>query len=201
MVLGEPKALTMSLRLAIGIPVAQGDADPSNNTPGEVQQGFVQHMASAANGWRDPELYEPKRLPITPGFIMRYQRKKLQAGGEVKVVVMPKIGGEINDPGEYGTGALELRTLGLFAFLGGDVAYDVLGEKYIGLRGWMVWRTVEPIHFETDATGDTPFQFGLEPRIFAKFGIFTPSVGLVVPLGGQLGGEIMGLRLHGSFVF
>jgi hypothetical protein len=36
----------------------------------------------------------------------------------------------------------------------------------------------------------------LEPRIFAKFGIITPSLGFLIPIGGQLGGEINGIRLH-----
>jgi hypothetical protein len=82
------------------------------------------------------------------------------------------------------------------AFLGGDAAYRVVGKVYGGTRAWLVGRLSEPYDFESSATPPTPFQFVLEPRIFAKFGIITPSLGFLIPIGGQLGGEINGIRLH-----
>jgi hypothetical protein len=41
----------------------------------------------------------------------------------------------------------------------------------------------------------------MEPRVLAQFGKVVPSVGFLIPLGGQLGGNIYGLRLHVDVVF
>jgi hypothetical protein len=194
--LGKPGPTAMALRLGIGIPIAQGNPDyRSTEDPQGAEQGILQRVASAANGWRDPELYEPKRLPVSPAFVIRYKKKKLLLGGEAKAVLLVKTGGEVQAEDADG-GTYTLSSVGIIGFLGGDAAYDLLGKKYVGLRAWLAWRMSEPYDFESSATPPTPFQFVIEPRIFAKFGIITPSLGFLVPIGGQLGGEINGIRLH-----
>lgn len=201
MLLGEPKRLTMGLQLAIGIPVAQGNPDLGDATdPVGTRAGKVQQFANAANGYREPEIFLPRRMPITPGFFATYKRDHLMLGGDAKIVLAPKIYGGLKEANADG-GTYTLNGLAIIPVIGGDAAYEVLSKAFVGMRAWLTWNAIRPYDFEGPATEPSDFQFVLEPRLFAHFGIVTPSAGFLIPIGGELGGNINAFRIHVNLDF
>jgi hypothetical protein len=198
--LGDPGETEFALKLGVGVPIAQGNPDVTDTTDARgFTQARLQRVANAANGWHDPELYAMKRLPVSPSLLFLYRASKVRLNGEFKTVFLPKIAGGVSNP-NYGGGTIEQHDLGVWALLGGSVSYEVLAKKYIALA---MWATYELGHDYTWEGGNppSPFQFVMEPRLLAQFGKFVPSVGFVVPLGGQLGGNMFGLRVHLDVVF
>jgi hypothetical protein len=184
--------------------VAQGQPDVTNVTDRAAsEQAGVQRVADAANGWHDPELYAPKRLPLSASLLYTYRTGAFRLGADLKAVVLPSIGSKIATPNfaPSGTGTFESNTLGLIGILGATASYEVIKRGYLALSTWVVYRAIEPIEYTSNAASPTPFQFVLEPKILAQFGHVVPSIGYVLPLGGQLGGQITGLRLHVDVVF
>jgi hypothetical protein len=206
--LGSPGKTEWAVRLGIGIPIAQGNPDPTNvKDVGATQQAGVQYVADAANGWHDPELYQPNRLPISPALLFLHRAGDFRFTADLKAVVSPAVGGSIAEPspatagGVASGGTFEKKGVALTGILGGSASYEVLQRKYIALSAWAAYVAARPIEYSSSATAPSRFQFVLEPRILAQFGKVVPSVGFVLPLGGQLGGNIDGLRLHVDVVF
>jgi hypothetical protein len=201
--LGDPGETEWAIKLAVGVPVAQGNPDVSDTADARgFTQARLQRVANAANGWHDPELYAMKRLPISPALQFLYRTTKLRLNGELKAVFLPKIGGGLSaSAATYKGGSLEVNGLGVWAILGGSVSYEILTRKLFGALA--AWATYEIAHDYTWEGGNppSPFQFTMEPRVLAQFGKVVPSVGFLIPLGGQLGGNIYGLRLHVDVVF
>jgi hypothetical protein len=121
-------------------------------------------------------------------------------GGDAKIVLAPKIYGELKEANADG-GTYTLNGLAVIGVLGGDAAYEVLSHAFVGMRAWLAWNAIRPYDFESDATEPSPFQFVLEPRLFAHFGIVTPSAGFLIPIGGELGGNMNAFRIHVSLDF
>ena len=133
---------------------------------------------------------------------------KLRLNAELKAVVMPKIGGGIENPGGagtggvgVGTGTLKENSVALVALIGGTASYEVLSHGFVALSAWFTYTPLPTIEFDSPATSPTPFQFVLEPKLLAQFGKVVPSVGFVLPVGGQLGGDMMGVRIHVDVLF
>lgn len=200
--LGDPAETEWAVKLAVGIPVAQGNPDVTD--VGDARgftQGRLQRVANAANGWHDPELYAMKRLPVSPSLQFLYRPSKFRLNAELKAVFLPKIGGGVAKADFIQNGTFEANGLGMWAILGGTASYEILSRKLFGALA--AWATYEIAHDYTWEGGNppSPFQFVIEPRVLAQFGKVVPSVGFVVPLGGQLGGNIYGLRVHVDVVF
>jgi hypothetical protein len=198
--LSDPGSTEWALRVGVGIPVAQGNPDVTNprDTAG-VGQGNVQRMADAANGWHDPELYAPKRVPISPALTFGYRDEKFRLGSELKVVFLPKVGGSIAQ--NPGPGSYEMKSLAWSVLLGGTASYEVLERKFLALAAWATYQVAPQVDYTSSATAPSPFQFVLEPRILAQFGHFVPSAGFLIPVGGQLGGHVNGVRIRVEAVF
>ncbi len=77
----------------------------------------------------------------------------------------------------------------------------MLDHVHAALTAWIAYVASPSLDYSSAAVSPTPFQFVLEPRILAQFGKVIPSAGVVLPLGGQLGGNIYGLRLHVDVLF
>ena len=202
--LTEPGAPTeWAVKLGIGVPIAQGQPDPTNkNDPGATNQAYVQRVADGANAWHDPELYAMDRLPIAASLLFSHREGKLRLGADLKAVLMPALGGDpIQDPAANAPGTYSKNNFAMDTVLGGNVSYKVIQRGYIALSAWGVYRIIEPIEYTSSAKAETRLQFALEPKILAQFGPVIPSVGFILPLGGQLGGNITGLRLHVDVVF
>jgi hypothetical protein len=200
--LTDPGSAEWAIRLAVGIPVAQGNPDVTNTDAGGREQARVQRVADAANGWHDPELYSPKRVPISPALLFTSRQDKLRLGAELKAIFLPKVGGSIAVPTAFAPGTVELNSFGFVALLGGSASYEVLEHKlFLALAAWATYQSPPLANHPSSATPPPPFQFVLEPKILAQFGRIVPSVGFVAPVGGQLGGNIYGLRIHIDAVF
>jgi hypothetical protein len=200
--LSPPGDVEWAVRLGVGIPVAQGNTDYVGGAADAagVAQNFLQRTADAANGWHDQELYAIKRLPITPALLFGYHADRLRINGELKVSVMPKIGGNITSPA---VGSLSLPAVALNTLLGGSASYEVFDHAFIALAAWARYGFIEQVDYNGGAGASTPspFQLVVEPKLFLAIGHVVPAVGFVVPIGGQLGGDIWGLRLHVDVVF
>ena len=201
--LGEPGATEWALRLGVGIPIGQGNPDvtaKSSDTHG-WEQARLQRVVNAANGWHDPELYTLKRIPVSPSLLFLYRGSKVRVNGELKLVLLPQIGGDVVDPTAGGPGGtFQYNGLGFWTILGGSVSYEVLSKKYLALAAWATYEIARDYEW-SGGNPPSPLQFVIEPRILAQFGKVVPSVGFLLPLGGQLGGDIFGLRLHVDVVF
>jgi hypothetical protein len=199
--LTEPGETEWAVRLGVGIPVAQGNLDLTDARDSAGRgQGDVQRIADAANGWHDPELYAVKRIPITPSVMLTHRTGGFRLGAELKAVIMPKVGGSLTHT-DFDGGTLEYKSLAFSTILGATGSYEVVDHVHIALAAWAVYQAIPSIDFTSAATSPSSFQFVLEPKVLAQFGHVVPSIGYVLPLGGQLGGNISGLRLHVDVVF
>jgi hypothetical protein len=201
--LTDPGNTEWAVRLAVGVPIAQGNPDFTDVQDATgLEQGRLQRVADAAAGWHDPELYAPKRLPISPALLVSHRDGKLRLSGELKAVAMPKISGQIKSAAAGASGGnFTMSSFAFTALLGGTVSYEVLEHKHLALAAWATYTASPAIDYSSTASSPSPFQLVLEPKILAQFGRVVPSVGFLIPAGGQLGGQIFGLRIHVDVVF
>jgi hypothetical protein len=200
--LGDPGETEWAIKLGVGVPIAQGNPDVTDASDARgYTQARLQRVANAANGWHDPELYAMKRLPVSPSLLFLYRGGKFRLNAELKTVFLPKVGGGVATPTFHPNGTHEVSGLGMWAILGGSASYEILTRKLFGALA--TWATYEIARDYTWEGGNppSPLQFVLEPRVLMQFGRVVPSVGFVMPLGGQLGGNIYGLRVHVDVVF
>jgi hypothetical protein len=187
----------------LGLPTAQGNY----NEVGAAQKAQLNIMADAASGYRDPELFGPKRLPLIAGVGIDYQRKALSLHAATKFVLGIKVGGDlgnVQDP--TGAGTYELKSVTFRNVTSGGIAYQFLDRpKLFGaLDSWLAYNAINAVEFKSTAgaTPPTRFQVVLEPRIAARFGKISPSIGYIFPIGGRLAdSSTSGLELHCDFGF
>ncbi|HKY36180.1 MAG TPA: hypothetical protein VJN18_09590 [Polyangiaceae bacterium] len=197
------KLTTIPIGFGVGIPVAQGNPDSTDDadTTGR-NKAVVNGVADATLGWRDGELFQPKRLPIIVGAGIRHERRDWEAHAEAKFVLMPAINTDVRNPvyqmddGTYEANGFALREV------------TALGATYNFLDSPMFWGgldfsvVINPIQtFDFEPTADTNkpsiLQAVLEPRVGARFKRFEPSLGYIAPLGGRLSdADVGGVRLH-----
>lgn len=200
---------TLPILFGLGIPLAQGNPDPSAIEIGPQRKSAVNALADAAQGWRDGELYMPKRLPIVLGAGIRHQRKALDAYASSKFVFGINLGTEITNPDLFATGGggeLKVNSVSMRNVTLAGATYVFLKKPQLwgGVDTWMVIEMMDPVAYESIESVETPspFEFVLEPRLGAMFGQLRPSLGLVVPLGGELGDAgMIGLRIHADYAF
>jgi hypothetical protein len=208
--LRHPISETWSLPIlfGIGVPLAQGDPDPSQSTPvNDAAKARVGLLADAASGWRDGELYAPKRLPLVLGAGVQYGSGSLDVHAYTKVVAGFNLGTKLRNPLEFGPaqlGELKLHSVSFRDVTLAGIRYDFLKKPVLwaGADLWLVYSPLEPIKFDSNATPPSAFQFVVEPRLGAAFGKVRPSVGFIYPLGGRLADAgIAGVRAHVDFAF
>ena len=196
---------TLPWGLAIGIPVAQGNPDFEGIDAGGVTQFLLNSMADANSGWRDGELFAPKRLPVVPFIGIVHEKDRFEAHGFLKFAFLFNTGGEIVQSNVTG-GTLEINGMALRTVLGVGGKFWFLKSPMLfgGLELWTAHNTIRPIEFTSSAAdpadaggGDpNPLQWVIEPRVGARFGAVVPSVGYVLPLGGLLSeASASGLRI------
>jgi hypothetical protein len=187
----------------VGLPTAQG----TYNDEAGYRQTALNMMADAASGYRDPELFGPKRLPLIVGVGLDYQRKALTVRAATKFVLGVKVGGElgrVQDP--TGAGTYELKAVAFRNVTSAGVAYQFLDRPRLfgALDSWIAYNAINAWEFNSnaDATPPTRFQVVFEPRIGARFGKIAPSIGYIFPIGGRLADSpSTGLELHCDFAF
>ena len=185
----------------LGVPTAQG----TYNDEAGVRQTYLNLMADAASGYRDPELFGTKRLPLIVGVGFDYQRKALSLRAANKLVLGLKVGGEL--PYTQDTnGSYELKTFAVRNVTSAGVAYEFMDKPklYGALDAWLAYSPVNAVEFKSalGANPPTRLQFVVEPRVGARFGKISPSIGYIFPIGGRLAdSSSSGLELHCDFAF
>ena len=195
-----------AVRLSLGLPIAQGNADPTQVDTGDEAQDQVQRFADAAGGWVDPELYTPSRLPVSVSGGVVYRKPVFDAFAWTKMVVLFNTGSEIKEP-VVEDGTYDLRSVALRGVtqLGGRVWF--LDDYSVGLRGNFAYNIVQPIKFTSAAGATEPsqFQFSLQPELSGRFDVarfeLNPVLGFVIPTGGQLGGHIWSVYAGAKALF
>jgi hypothetical protein len=196
----------LPIDFGLGVPVAQGNY---NNTVGAAQyrQSLVNDFADAASGFRDGELFGPKRLPLILGIGIDYQRKELSLHAATKFVAGFKVGGAL----DYGStdanvGTYELKSVTFRNVTSAGIGYQFLAKPALtlALDSWIATNAINAVEFKSNAgaTGPSRVQLVVEPRFSARFGKLTPSLGYIFPLGGRLAdNHTSGLELHCDVAF
>ncbi|MEO6602918.1 MAG: hypothetical protein ABIQ16_23740 [Polyangiaceae bacterium] len=191
----------LPLLFGLGIPVAQGNYDSTDH----LRLSRLNDFADAASGYRDPELFAPKRLPIIVGVGIDYERKALNVHAATKFVFGVNTGGKEraqNNP----VGSFDLKSVSFRNVTAAGIAYQFLDKPWLygALDSWMAISAINPIEFESfdHAKKPTRFQMVFEPRVGARFGKVSPSVGYIFPIGGRLADtSVSGLELHCDVAF
>ena len=197
------KLTTVPIGFGVGIPVAQGNPDSTDDgdTAGR-NKAVVNGVADAALGWRDGELFQPKRIPIIVGAGIRHERRDWEAHADAKFVLMPAINTDVANPvyqmddGTYKANAFAMREVTAIG-----ATYNFLDSPIFwgGLDFSLVINPIQTFDFDPNADVNKPsiFQAVLEPRVGARFKRFEPSLGYIAPLGGRLSdADVGGVRLH-----
>jgi len=193
---------TIPIGFGLGIPVAQGQPDQTSlDTPNKAKDE-VNRFADATTGWRDSELFMPKRLPVVLSGGIRHERRDWELHGDIKLALLPALTTKVNraaDPS--GTGTYKLNAFAMREITSVGASYNFLDKPllYGGLDFALVWTPLQSFKFTStqNVTEPSSVQAILEPKVGARFGMVAPSVSYMAPLGGRLGHTgIGGLRLH-----
>ncbi len=198
------KLTSIPIEFGVGIPVAQGSADATGTDRDAQSKGYVNQLADATSGWRDSELFQPKHLPIVVGVGIHHDRHDWELHGDLKFVLLPALSTKVQtpassdgaNPGNYKINAFAMREV---TTLGGSYNFLSSPLLYAGLDLAVIWSPIQSFVFNATPAAATPstVQAVLEPRIGARFGAISPSVGYIAPLGGRLGGaDDGGVRLR-----
>ena len=191
----------LPILFGLGVPIAQG----TYNDEAGLRQTQLNMMADAASGYRDPELFGPKRLPLIAGVGIDYQRKALSLRAATKLVLGVKVGGELATTADE-AGTYELKGVTLRNVTSAGVSYDFLDRpKLFGaVDSWLAYNAINAVEYTSNigATSPTRFQVVFEPRLGARLGKVSPSIGYIFPIGGRLADtSTSGLDLHCDFTF
>ena len=184
---------SVPIAFGVGIPVAGGNPDQTGTDTAGHQKNYVNQLADATSGWRDSELFQPKRLPIVLGAGIHHDRQDWEAHADAKFVFLPALSTKVADPTEDppndGTYKLNSFALREVTTLGGSYNFLAKPVVYAALDLAIVWTPIQTFVFDSDVNDATPttIQAVLEPRVGARFGKISPSVGYIAPLGGRLG--------------
>ena len=176
----------LPLTFAVGVPIAQGEPDPSSGDTPKVEQARVNRVADGAHGWRDGELFTPAYLPITLAGAFRLHGTKLNAHAFLKLNIMPKLRGSIGSPDVLAGGTIEQKSLVFRTVLGGGADYAILpGTLKAGLDAWFVANLSRAVEFTSSGGGSdlSRFQLVFEPKVGLEFGIIKPYAGFLIPTG------------------
>jgi hypothetical protein len=195
---------SVPLFFALGIPVAEGNPDPSGLDQVGRRKNAVNQLADASHMLRDPELYQPKRFPVVLGAGIRHERSALDLHAFSKFVLAINAGTEIENENYYPGGVIKANGLAIRNVTLAGAAFQFLAQPALsaGLDAWFSFRAIDPIEFESnsDVTQPSSFQFVIEPKLGARFGKLGLGAGFLVPVGGRLGDAGMhSVRLHAEY--
>lgn len=192
----SPRA-NVPIQLGVGIPLTPGNPDPNADygTAEHVawRKAAVSYHADAVRGWKDGELFAPKRVPVTLSGGLDYHNGALRAYGYDKLIFGIDTGTTLVEPSTpYPSGGrLVVNKVAFRNVLFGGATYDIFQgpDLWAGLDAWLVYDAVKAIDYESGsgAVEPSPFQFVIEPRVGMRFGKLRPNIGFIYPLGGRLG--------------
>ncbi len=194
----------LPIEFGLGVPVAQGNYDTVTGQ-GAYRQTQVNEFADATSGYRDPELFGPKRLPFIAGLGIAYKKRELDLHAATKFVLGVKVGGQQVRPLDT-TGSYALKSVTFRNVTSAGVAYRFLEKPALAgaLDSWIAYNAINAEEFTSaaGASGPTRFQVVFEPHLVARFGKISPSLGYIFPIGGRLADNTTsGLELHCDVAF
>ena len=124
---------------------------------------------------------------------------------ETKFVLGVKVGGELAHIPDTNS-SYELKTLAIRNVTSAGVSYEFLPRPrlFAAIDTWLAYNAINAVEYTSNIGANQPtrFQFVFEPRLGAKFGKITPSIGYIFPIGGRLAdASTSGLELHCDFAF
>jgi hypothetical protein len=183
--------------LGLQLPTGQGDEIPSNDvlaTQLDVDQNALDRYsanrsASKSRGYEVDELYQPKRIGLTPRFVYRYVSGKLTVEPYLKVANL------------LGVVTLEHAYLGM-VIPGVRAGYRASEHVEVALRAW------GNVAFAGSIDEDK-VSLSVEPQLVLHLGSevehlerFRPTLGIIVPLvGPSADPRFIGVRLGLSVGF
>jgi len=197
---------TLPIGFGIGIPIAQGDPDDTSlDLPGKAR-AMVNRLADSTSGWKDSELFQPKRLPIIVGAGIHHDRHDWEAHADLKFVALPALSSKVQSPNTDMRGVYKTKGFALREVTTLGASYNFLDKPllYAGLDLSFIWTPIQTFDFDASGSVTRPstVQAVLEPRVGARFGAVSPSISYIAPLGGRLGdGGNGGIRLLVSAAF
>ena len=194
----------LPIDFGLGVPLAQGNYDTVTGQ-GSYRQTQVNEFADASSGYRDPELFGPKRLPLIAGVGIAYKKHELDLHAATKFVLGVKVGGQQVRPSDTG-GTYALKSVTFRNVTSAGVAYRFLDKPMLAgaLDSWIAYNAVNAEEFTSTAgaSGPTRFQVVFEPHLVARFGKISPRLGYIFPIGGRLAdSSTSGLELHCDVAF
>jgi|GEM_PF-606337 len=191
---------------AVGVPLAQGNPDPTTTTDYNGQiVARTNLLADAASGWKDAELYWTKRVPLTLGVGIRHDKRSWEAHAWTKLTAGINFGKALADTrGPTADTSYKLNGVALRNVTLAGISLELLAnpDLWVGLDAWLVYNAIEPIEFVSNAKKKLPLQVVAEPRVGMRFGKFQPSLGFLFPLGGRLADTgIVGARAHAEYAW
>ncbi len=191
--------------VGLGLPIGQGDLDPTKRDTKKSQQGQAARFADASYGYRSGEYFMPRTIPFVPGVKLAMYRGRFEGHGSTKLLLAFNQG-DVEVPNKLTTGKIEKKSVAFRSVteLGGT--YEILdkGLLFAGLDAWMAILVSDPVEFSSaiNAKGPSPVQLGVEPRVGTTLGPITPTVGYLLPVGGRLSDSgISGLRIGAVAAF
>ena len=194
----------LPIGLGVGVPIAQGNYDTVTDQ-GTYRQSQVNEFADASSGYRDPELFGPKRLPFIASVGITYKKHELDLHAATKFVFGVKVGGQqvraLDPAGTYALKSVTFRNV-----TSAGVAYRFLEKPALSgaLDSWIAYNAINAEEFTSNAgaSGPTRVQVVFEPHLVARFGKISPSLGYIFPIGGRLAdNSTSGLELHCDVAF
>lgn len=197
---------SLPISFGVGIPLAQGNPDETGPDTAGHAKNTVNQLADSTSGWRDSELFQPKRLPLIVGAGVHHERKDWEAHADVKFVLLPALGTSVASPNTDAQGTYQRNAFALREVTTLGASYNFLDNPllYAGVDLAVIWTPIATFDFDPIANVNQPstLQAVLEPKLGARFGAISPSVGYIAPLGGRLGDAGNGgIRLHVSAAF
>ncbi|MEP7052091.1 MAG: hypothetical protein ABJB12_17130 [Pseudomonadota bacterium] len=199
----SPRTL-LPIDFGLGVPVAQGDYDTVTGRD-TYRHTQVNEFADASSGYRDPELFGPKRLPVIAGVGISYQKHELDLHAATKFVAGVKVGGQqqrqLDNTGTYALKPVTFRNV-----TSAGLAYRFLDKPMLtgALDSWIAYNAINAEEFTSTegAAGPARIQVVFEPHLSARFGKISPSLGYIFPIGGRLAdSSTSGLELHCDVAF
>jgi hypothetical protein len=190
----------------LGIPLAQGDPDPTSADPPGAAKAMVNRTMDAGTAWHDSELYYVGRVPLKLGVGYLRQRVKWNVHASTKIVAAPKIRGELEVDGilpvdiaqdveSYEYNSVALRNMTYVGISGNAVA-----GLWLGIEGWVGINIIDEIVRNSEATPPSAFQLALEPALGYDFDFLKVSLSWIKPIGGR-NEDIQGARLRAEMGF
>ena len=164
-------------RVALGLPLA------GHGPASTLVRSRVVAASNAVLGWRQPELYTPGVLPITPGLSLMLEREPWQLGLDLKVPLLVRL----HDAAL--PAATHTRALGVLGVLELEASLQPLRSLAVGAGGALVAVMAAPVEPVRDIGRSGKLQMSVGPRV-----TLIPMTGLALELdlslalGGPLDG-------------